>query len=305
MLHLLVLAIAPTLVSANGLAEWQQPLSKHPGEAKCGRGRKGLHYGSAFSFFLNGDWRYYFSDYFPGDGQCGRGELTPLSMKALDDISNRIAPPKPKSDTGDKKSKNEVAKKKAVSLMLSIPQGTEEEGPLIIEPEPQWKLFHEWDLSVEIQWAKSKLPGRGLNITSIGIRQGSTSTSKTSHVPLNFGTPFTNLPADVFDLLAASTRPQRTDMGRGIKPVETVDCNAVKDFPDIILNFEEDGFELVVKPEQYILSISNELGGLFKGQCVLMVSRGGEVSLGWAALRGMTVWMDWVNARTGFGRPKR
>jgi hypothetical protein len=322
MLHPLLFAVAPALISASGLAEWQQPLSKHPGETKCGRGRAGLHYGSAFSFFvrlqssrltkpvltyqqLNGDWRYYFSDYFPGDWQCHRGELTLLDMGVLDDISNRIAPPKPPSDTGNQKSKKSKSKNKAVSLMLTIPQGTEEQGPLIIEPEPQFKLFHEWDLSVEIMWAQSKLPGRGLNITSMGIREGSTSSSKTSNVPLKLDTAYINLPDDIFDFLAASTKPQRTDMGRGVKPVETVDCAAIKDFPNIIIDFEAGAFELVVKPEQYVLRVNDAMGGLFKGKCVMLVSRGGDISIGWAALRGTTVWLDWQNGRTGFGKPVR
>ncbi|KAF2646784.1 hypothetical protein P280DRAFT_464953 [Massarina eburnea CBS 473.64] len=298
MLHSLLLALAPALVSANGLAEWQQPLSRHPGGAKCGRGRKEAHYGSAFSFFLNGDWRYYFSDYFPEDWQCDRGELTLLSMESLDEMSGYIA--SPASASASKKPKN-----RPVSFMVTIPLGTEEEGPLVIEPEPDWKLFHEWDLSVKHLWAESKLPGRGLNITSISLQQGSISSSKTSNVPLNLGTPYTNLPDDIYDYLAALTKPQRTDMGRGMKPVETVDCNAMKHFPDITLDFADDGFELTVKPEQYILQVSDAMGGQFRGKCVLLASRGGEISIGWAALRGMSVWLDWANSRTGFGKPKR
>ncbi|PVI00966.1 hypothetical protein DM02DRAFT_614024 [Periconia macrospinosa] len=301
---LVLLVLSPLLVGANGIAEWQLPLSKHPGPAKCGRGRKGLHYGSAFSFFLNGDWRYYISDYFPGNDECNRGELTLLDMKTLDDISNRLAP-KPKFNTALNTKKNYKTKTKPVSLMLTIPLGTEEEGPLIVEPDPAWKLFHDWDMSVAIDWTDSKVPGRALNITSIGVRQGATSASKTSKVPLNLGTPYMNIPNDMFDLLALSTKPKRTNMGRNMKPIETVDCAAINKFPNLVLEFDGGAFELVVKPEQYVLRVNEAMGGIFKGKCVLLVSRGGDMSIGWAALRGMSLWLDWQNARTGFGKPAR
>ncbi|CAI6298858.1 unnamed protein product [Periconia digitata] len=304
MLHLLLLAVAPVLVGANGIAEWQLPLSRHPGGSKCGRGRKGLHYGSAFSFFLNGDWRYYLSDYFPENDQCNRGELTVLDMRALDDISNRLTPKPPPDIATYKKKKKPKTKVKPVSLMLTIPLGTEEEGPLIVEPDPAWKLFHDWDMSVKIDWTESKPPGRALNITSIGVRQGSTSSSKTSRVNINLGTPYINLPADMYDLVALTANPQRTDMGRNMKPVETVECTALAQLPDIVLDFGG-AFELIVKPEQYVMKVSDAMGGPFKGKCVLLVARGGDISIGYAALRGKSLWLDWANLRTGFGNPAR
>lgn len=52
MIHLLLLALVPYLAHAVGVSEWQRPLPKPPGGAKCGRGRKGPHYGSAYSFHV-------------------------------------------------------------------------------------------------------------------------------------------------------------------------------------------------------------------------------------------------------------
>lgn len=49
---LLALVLVPVLAVAGGLAEWQQPLLKPPGIANCGRGRKGVHMGSTFSFHV-------------------------------------------------------------------------------------------------------------------------------------------------------------------------------------------------------------------------------------------------------------
>lgn len=225
-------------------------------------------------------------------------------MRALDDISNRLAPKPPLGTTSIKRKKPKLYNR-PVSLLLTIPQGTEEEGPLIVEPDPAWKLFHEWDLSVDIKWTDSKVPGRALNITSIGVRQGATSTSKTSKVSFALGTPYINIPNDMFDVLALAAKPNRTEMGRNMKPIETVDCAAVGSFPNIVLDFDDGAFELLVKPEQYVLRVNEALGGLFKGKCVLLVARGGDISIGWAALRGMSLWLDWQNQRTGFATPRR
>lgn len=92
-------------------------------------------------------------------------------------------------------------------------------------------------------------------------------------------------------------------MGRGIRPVDVVECKSESTFPNIILRFEEGAQELIIRPKQYILKVDESLGGPFKGKCVLLAAKsgdGGELAIGWAALRGRSVWLDWANTRTGF-----
>lgn len=255
---------------------------------------------------MNGDWRYYFTDYFPSDGHCSRGDLTIFDLGVLDDISNRV-PPKPdpylQLNTNAKQKAKSKPKNKQMSLMFTIPLNTEAEGPLVIEPDPEWKQFHHWDTSLnDIFWTETKAPGRGLNITSVALQQESTVTSKTHSAHFQLDTPYISLPDDIIDLLFLATRPQRVEVGRGLIPVDTVSCNATSKFPTIKMEFEEGQGELVVRPEQYVLRVNQELGGPFAGKCVLLTTRGGngEVSLGFAALRGRSIWLDWYNARTGF-----
>jgi hypothetical protein len=245
---------------------------------------------------MNGDWRYYLSDYFPSDWHCERGELTHLHLGVLDDIVDRI-PPKPESFS-DSKPKNKPA-----SLMLTFPMDTEAEGPLIIEPNPDWKLFHHMDTSIEFLWTATERPGRDVNVTSVAIQQGTTTSSTTSGAHLAFDTPYIGLPDDTYNFLTWVTKARKINMGRGIKPVDMVECDSVSQFPNIILKFEEGAQELVVRPEQYVLEVNEALGGPFMGRCVLLVAKsgdGGELAIGWAALRGRSVWLDWANTRTGF-----
>lgn len=247
---------------------------------------------------MNGDWRYYFTDYFPSDWHCWRGELTRLDLGVLDDISNRIGLAGPHAhDTPQKDSK---PKNKPVAMMLTFPFDTESEGPLVLEPQPEWKLFHHMDTSINILWTKSKDPGRNLNITSVGVRQGPTTTSKTRPAYLALDTPYINLPNDIYDRVSMVARPQRVDMGRGMQHVDVIQCNSTFALPNVILEFNDGQDEMVIKPEQYILKVNDALGGPFAGKCVLLLAKGAELAIGWAALRGRTVWLDWVNARTGF-----
>ncbi|KAJ4293368.1 hypothetical protein N0V90_008650 [Kalmusia sp. IMI 367209] len=298
MLHLLVLAIAPALVAC-GIAEWQQPLPKSPGAANCGRGRKRVHIGSTFTFHMNGDWRYYFSDYFPSDWHCDRGELTPLHLNVLDDITNRIAPIK--SDPFSKGKSKVKPTNQQSSLMITIPMDTEAEGPLVLEPEPGWKLFHHMDTSIDILWTDTKQPGRRVNVTSVNIEHGATLSANTALVNLALHTPFIRLPSDVYNLLADIAKPEPFNMGRGMESVDLVSCNSTATYPNVLLDFEGGAQQLVIKPQQYVLKVSQDLGGPFAGKCVLLAkSGGGELEMGYAALRGRTVWFDWANARTGF-----
>jgi hypothetical protein len=211
----------------------------------------------------------------------------------LDDIVNRI-PLNPEATK---------AKNKPASLMLTFPQDTEAEGPLIVETNPDWKLFHHWDTSIDFIWTATDRPGRGINVTSVDIHQGSITSSKTSGAHVAFDTPYIGLPDDIYDFLFLATKPQRVDMGRGIRPVDVVDCDSISEFPKIVLQLEGGQQSLVVRPRQYVLKVNEALGGPFVGKCVLLVSKsgdGGEVAIGWAALRDRSVWLDWANTRTGF-----
>ena len=186
---------------------------------------------SLTKYQMNGDWRYYFSDYFPSDWHCSRGELTRLDLGVLDDIVNRIPP----------KIEETKPKNKPASLMLTFPLDTEAEGPLIVEPNPDWKLFHHMDSSIEFLWTATGQPGRGINVTSVEIQQGSTTSSKTTGAHIAFDTPYIGLPDDTYDFLFLATKPQRVDMGRGIRPVDIVDCNSISRFPNIVLQYVTPG----------------------------------------------------------------
>lgn len=248
---------------------------------------------------MNGDWRYYLTDYFPSDWHCDRGELTALHLNVLDDFTNRIAPIE--SDKFSK-GKPEKPKNRQSSLMVTIPLDTEAEGPVILEPEPGWKLFHHMDTSVDIIWTATKNPGRDVNVTSMDIEKGVTLSAKT--MPVNFAlhTPYIWLPQDTHDFLINITKPEAFNMGRGMESVDLVDCKAVASFPNIVFQLEGGRQQLIIKPTQYVLRVSQSLGGPFADKCVLLAKRGigGNLDIGYAALRGRTVWFDWANARTGF-----
>lgn len=246
---------------------------------------------------MNGDWRYYFTDYFIDDWHCERGETTPLHLNVLDDITNRIAPIKNDLYT---KGPPKPPTNQQSSLMMTLPLDTEASGPLILEPDPGWKLFHHMDTSIDIIWTPTKQSGRRLNVTSIKVSRGVSVSSTTGPISLALHTPYIRLPGDVYDFLAKFSRPEPVDMGRGMDSVDFVSCNATASFPTLELQLEGGAQEMLVKPAQYVLRVSKSLGGPFSGKCVLLVKRGGELEIGYAAVRGRSVWFDWTNARTGF-----
>jgi len=247
---------------------------------------------------MNGDWRYYFTDYFPSDWHCDRGELTQLHLNVLDDITNRIAPiiHDPFSRGPSKAPKNQQS-----SLMMTIPLDTEASGPLLLEPEPSWKLFHHMDTSIDIVWTETRQPGRSVNVTSINVEKGVSVSSNTAPLNLALHTPYIRLPNDVYDFLAKFAKPEPFDMGRSMESVDLVSCNATSTFPNINLQLENGAQQIIITPLQYVLRVSKSLGGSFTGKCVLLAKRGGaDLEIGYAAFRGKTVWYDWANARTGF-----
>lgn len=221
-------------------------------------------------------------------------------MSVLDDITNRIAPIK--SDHVSKGKQSAKPKNQQSSLMITIPLDPDAEGPLVLEAEPGWKLFHHMDKSIDIIWTNSKQPGRRIDVTSMSVQHGTLLSSNTEPVNLALHTPFIRLPSDVYDFLVDVAKPTPFSMGRGMEPVELVNCNMTAALPNIVLNLEGGAQQLVVKPQQYVLNVGQNLGGPFSGKCVLLAKNGGggELEIGYAAFRGRSVWFDWANARTGF-----
>ena len=186
--------------------------------------------------------------------------------------------------------------------MITIPSDTETKGPLVLEPEPGWKLFHHMDSSIDIIWTPTAQPGRALNVSSMHVERGVRLSANTAPVRIALHHPYIHVPHDVYDFLARIAKPEPFDMGRGMEAVDLVSCNGTAGFPNIHLNLEGGAQELVVKPAQYVLRVSKSLGGPFAGKCAFLVKRGGgaELEVGYAALRGRSVWFDWANGRTGF-----
>lgn len=126
---------------------------------------------------------------------------------------------------------------------------------------------------------------------------------------LALDTPFVFIPKEFYNIVLQATAaspnlPPTVDM--------YVDCASIPRFPDIVLGLkpdteEADGDafgavdEIVVTPEQYIM----ELGS---GKCILLVKEmerrkvSEGIVLGWAALRGSEVVLDWDRERLGFAR---
>ncbi|KAF1968752.1 hypothetical protein BU23DRAFT_258807 [Bimuria novae-zelandiae CBS 107.79] len=199
------------------------------------------------------------------------------------------------------KGKPKEPKNQQSSLMITVPMDTETEGPLVLEPEPGWKLFHHMDTSIDILWTPTKQPGRRINATSIVVEKGISLSSSTGPVTLALHTPYIRLPRDIYNLLAEIAKPEPFGMGRGMESVDLVCCNATSAYPNINLNLEAGAQQLIIKPSQYVLHVGKALGGPFTDKCVLLAKEGrGELEIGYAALRGRTVWFDWANARTGF-----
>lgn len=182
-----------------------------------------------------------------------------------------------------------------------MPADTEAKGPLVLEPEPGWKLFHHMDTSIDIIWTATKQPGRNVNVTSIHVERGVKLSSNTAPVNIALHTPYIHLPHDVYAFLTDIVKPKQFDMGRGMESVDIVNCNATATYPNINLNLDGGMQQLLIKPSQYVLKVSQSLGGPFTEKCIFLVKgETGALEIGYAALRGRTVWFDWANARTGF-----
>lgn len=158
-------------------------------------------------------------------------------------------------------------------------------------------------------WVKSKHLGRGIRILDAGIRKGGMVSMPAYTAQLAIDTPFIFIPTELYNIVlqATSASPRVPPYGDMY-----VDCASLSRFPDIVLGLEPDADEaasdafggvdeIVVTPEQYIM----ELGS---GKCILLVKEmerrkvSEGIVLGWAALRGSEVVLDWDRERLGFAR---
>lgn len=155
-------------------------------------------------------------------------------------------------------------------------------------------------------WVDTLVPGEDVPITHVGIRKGAMVSMDAYRTSLALDTPYISLPNEIYDILIQATSPAPHQHSTGYDDV--VDCSLMGRFPDLVLglqaDFDDDDEddedveiqEIVITPEQYILRTD-------EGQCVLLVQQDrAKIVLGWAAVRGRDVVLDWVNKRTGFMR---
>lgn len=160
----------------------------------------------------------------------------------------------------------------------------------------------------EIEWINHQNPGKNMPITHVGIRKGGMVAIDAYATRLALETPYISLPDEIYVILTQATNPTTHQYHGGYDDV--VDCDALERFPDLVLGLEPETDEeddedveereVVITPNQYVLKRED-------GKCILLARRSypkghEEVVLGWAAVRGRDVVLDWVNERTGFGR---
>jgi hypothetical protein len=146
-------------------------------------------------------------------------------------------------------------------------------------------------------------------MTHVGIRKGDMLTMDAPPARLALETPYILLPGQIYDILLQATSPVPWQHDNGYDDI--VDCDALERFPDLVLGlgweseeeYEDDDAEeqeIVITPFQYTLEVESD-------KCILLARRAyqrgrEEVVLGWAAMRGRDLVLDYVNERTGFGR---
>lgn len=162
----------------------------------------------------------------------------------------------------------------------------------------------------EIEWIDTLIPGENVPINHVGIRKGAMVSMDAYATRLALDTPYIALPAEIYDILIQATNPTPHQHDAGYDDV--VDCNRLDEYPDLVLGLEPEtdeeeeedddeilDRELIITPKQYVLKTE-------EGKCILLAQKAyqrgrEEVVLGWAAVRGRSVVLDWVNERTGFG----
>lgn len=189
--------------------------------------------------------------------------------------------------------------------IISLPQNAVITIPL--EPTLPGVIMLNSLLQQETKWMYTAVPGENIGITHVGIRRGGMVSMDAHATRLALDTPYIALPGEMYDVLVQATKPVPHQHSTGYDDV--VDCSRMEIFPDIVLGLEPETDEeeedddtirgeIVITPDQYVLETE-------EGQCILLAKRAyhqsrEEVVLGWAAVRGRSVVLDWVNERTGF-----
>jgi saccharopepsin len=161
----------------------------------------------------------------------------------------------------------------------------------------------------QLNWIDTQTPGDDMPVSHIGVRKGGAISEEIYTVRLALETPYISIPSDIYDIVALATNPVVDPDSNGLDNL--VDCSEMGRFPDLFVgldpekepnmfeeNTEVDDREIVITPSQYIMETK-------PGRCVLLVKKNPqqdseEAVLGWAAIRGKHVVLDWVNERTGF-----
>ena len=163
--------------------------------------------------------------------------------------------------------------------------------------------------SSQLNWIDTQTPGDDIPVSHVGVRKGGAISEEIYTVRLALETPYISIPSDIYDILALSTNPAVDPNSNELDNL--VDCSEMGRFPNLFVgldpeeeetprdeNVEIEDREIVITPSQYIMETE-------PGRCVLLVKRtyqkdSEEAVLGWAAIRGKHVVLDWVNERTGF-----
>lgn len=188
------------------------------------------------------------------------------------------------------------------TALIHIPLDAAQPGSMVLDTvESNYARIQQ-----EIDWIDTLVPGEHIPITHVGIRKGAMVSKSAYTTRLTLETPYISLPGEVYDILVQATTPTPHQHGDGYNDV--VDCGALDRYPDLVLGLEPEteededteDREIVITPKQYVLKTE-------EGQCILLAKRAyqrgrEEVVLGWAAVRGRDLVLDWVNERTGFGR---
>ncbi|KAF1928297.1 uncharacterized protein M421DRAFT_420848 [Didymella exigua CBS 183.55] len=191
------------------------------------------------------------------------------------------------------------------TVLVNIPLDDSRPGSMILGTvESNNARIHQ-----DITWTDTLTPGEHMPITHVAIRKGAMVSKDAYYTRLALETPYISLPGEIYDILVQATNPTPHEHGDGSDNV--VDCSALDRYPDLVLGLEPEteeeeddeeaeDREIVITPKQYVL----ETG---EGRCILLAQRAyqrgrEEVVLGWAAVRGRDLVLDWVNERTGFGR---
>jgi saccharopepsin len=148
--------------------------------------------------------------------------------------------------------------------------------------------------TVELTWLPTSIQATHIQLDHIGIRRGGMVSMPAWCAWLSLDTPYVFVPDKIFEVLLQATKPFPNQNPEGEM---VVDCDSMRIFPNIVFGLDgEDGEEIIVKPEQYIMEIEER-------KCVLLARsrRNGMMKMGWAAIRGREFVVDRSRVRMGFG----